>query len=238
MNAADVMSRNVIGISADAPLSQAVRLMIDHRISGLPVLDATGRPTGMLTEGDLLRRVETGTDGPRAGWLSIIFTPGRLAGDYVHTHGRHVADVMTPDVVSVPETMPLPELSVLMRARRIKRFRSRAMAWSWVSSAAPTWSAVLPRKLEQAARSAARRRHLRCPGRDWIGNLGASTFSYHCCHRWRSGDRWGCFRRARTRRVAGGGRERARREAGGKPAGLRGTELRDPDRRPEGEMAQ
>jgi len=121
MNAADVMSRNVIGISADAPLSQAVRLMIDRRISGLPVLDAAGRPIGMLTEGDLLRRVETGTEGRRAGWLSIIFAPGRLAGDYVHTHGRHVADVMTPDVVTVSETTSLSELSELMRTRRIKR---------------------------------------------------------------------------------------------------------------------
>lgn len=121
MNAADVMTRNVVAVSPDAPLSQAVRLMLDRRISGLPVLDTDGRPVGMLTEGDLIRRAETGTDAPRAGWLSIIFTPGRLAGDYVQTHGRRVADVMTPDVISVTETTPLSDVAELMRSRRVKR---------------------------------------------------------------------------------------------------------------------
>ena len=75
----------------------------------------------MLTEGDLLRRVETGTEGKRAGWLGIIFTPGRLAGEYVHTHGRRVGDVMTPEAISVQETASLAEVSELMRTRRIKR---------------------------------------------------------------------------------------------------------------------
>ena len=81
MNAVDVMSRTVIAISKDAPLSQAVRLMVDNHVSGLPVLDEAGEAVGMLTEGDLLQRVETGT-AAKAGWLSAIFAPGRLAGTY------------------------------------------------------------------------------------------------------------------------------------------------------------
>jgi CBS domain-containing protein len=121
MNAADVMSGTVIAVSRDAPLSQAVRLMVDNRISGLPVLDEAGRAVGMLTEGDLLQRAETGTAGKAPGWLSAIFTPGRLAGAYVHTHGRRVADVMTPDVIIVDEAVPLADLVELMRARRVKR---------------------------------------------------------------------------------------------------------------------
>jgi CBS domain-containing protein len=121
MNAADVMSRTVIAISKDAPLSQAVRLMVDERISGLPVLDADGHLVGMLTEGDLLQRVETGTAAKAPGWLSVIFTPGRLAGEYVQTHGRRVSDVMTPDPITIEETTPLAEVSELMRTRRVKR---------------------------------------------------------------------------------------------------------------------
>jgi len=98
MNVADVMSRSVIAISPDAPIAQAVRLMVEHRISGLPVIDTAGRAAGMLTESDLLRRVETGTEGQAPSWFESFFTPGRLAGHYIKTHGRHVSEVMTPNV--------------------------------------------------------------------------------------------------------------------------------------------
>ncbi len=121
MNAADVMSPTVIAISQDAPLSQAVRLMIDNRISGLPVVDTDGHAVGMLTEGDLLQRVETGTAGKSPGWLSVIFAPGRAAGVYVQTHGRRVGDVMTPDPIMINDATPLNEVSELMRTRRVKR---------------------------------------------------------------------------------------------------------------------
>ena len=121
MNAADVMSSTVIAISQDAPLSQAARLMIDNHISGLPVLDPAGHPVGVLTEGDLLQRGETGTAGKAAGWLATIFTPGRLAGTYVQTHGRRVSDVMTPDPITIDEATALADISELMRSRRVKR---------------------------------------------------------------------------------------------------------------------
>ena len=77
MNAGDVMSKTVIGVREDAPLAQALRLMLQNRISGLPALDPVGRPVGILTEGDLLRRAELGTlasrvpfgcCSPRAAW--------------------------------------------------------------------------------------------------------------------------------------------------------------------------
>jgi len=98
-----------------------VRLMIDNHISGLPVLDPAGHAVGVLTEGDLLQRIETGTAGKAPGWLSVIFTPGRLASTYVQTHGRRVSDVMTPDPITIDEATPLAEVSELMRTRRVKR---------------------------------------------------------------------------------------------------------------------
>ena len=61
MRAADVMTRQVITIPPDASILQAVRLMLQNRISGLPVVDEQGHPVGIVTEGDLLRRAETGT---------------------------------------------------------------------------------------------------------------------------------------------------------------------------------
>ncbi len=121
MNAAEIMSRKVVAISPDAPLAQAVRLMIESRVSGIPVVDAEGRAVGMLTEGDLLRRIETGTEGAAPGWFATLVMPGRLAGEYIQTHSRRVDEVMTSDVVTVGEDASLEEVVVLMRRHRIKR---------------------------------------------------------------------------------------------------------------------
>jgi CBS domain-containing protein len=120
MNAADVMSRSIISVGPDATIAAAIGLMIDNQISGLPVIDA-GKLVGMLTEGDLLRRGETGTGRQRSRWLEILMGPGRLAGEYVRTHGRRVAEIMTRDVISVTPDTALEEVVALMERRRIKR---------------------------------------------------------------------------------------------------------------------
>jgi CBS domain-containing protein len=121
MLAAELMSRSVVAISPDASLAHAIRLMIDHQVSGLPVIDTEGRAVGMLTEGDLLRRVETGTEGEASGWFASFFLPARQAEHYVRTHGRRVSEVMTPNMVCVEEDTPLSEVAALMQRKRIKR---------------------------------------------------------------------------------------------------------------------
>ena len=121
MKACDVMTRNIVGIGRGAAVSEAIRLMLEKRISGLPVLDEAGKLVGILTEGDLLRRSETGTERHRPRWLEFLMGPGRIAGEYVRTHGRKVEEVMTRDVVSVTEDTPLDEVVELMERRRIKR---------------------------------------------------------------------------------------------------------------------
>jgi len=121
MIAAEVMSRNVISVSRDMTIAAAIQLMLDHRISGLPVVDAAGKLVGMVTEGDLLRRAETGTERHRPRWLEILMGPGRLAGEYVRTHGRKVEEIMTRDLVSVTPDTALDEIVALMERRRIKR---------------------------------------------------------------------------------------------------------------------
>jgi len=121
MKASDVMSRNILSVGRDAPIAEAIRLMLDNQISGLPVIDTAGRLVGILTEGDLLRRSETGTERHRPRWLEILMGPGRLAGEYVRTHGRKVEEIMTRDLVSVTPDTPLDEIVALMERRRIKR---------------------------------------------------------------------------------------------------------------------
>jgi CBS domain-containing protein len=121
MNASDVMTRNILSVSPDATIAEAIRLMLDNRISGLPVIDQAGRLVGILTEGDLLRRGETGTERHRPRWLEILMGPGRLAEEYVRTHGRRIGEVMTHDPISVTPETPLKEIVELMERHRIKR---------------------------------------------------------------------------------------------------------------------
>jgi CBS domain-containing protein len=121
MIASDVMTRNVISVSPDATVADAVQLMLDRGISGLLVVDADGVLAGVVTEGDLLRRDELGTERRRSWWLRLIASPGRQAADFTRTHGRKVADVMTHDVISVPMDAPLEQIVALMEEHRIKR---------------------------------------------------------------------------------------------------------------------
>lgn len=90
MQVKDVMTRNVISVEASEPILKAARLMLQNRISGLPVIDATGKLVGIVTEGDFLRRGEIGTQRHRPKWLEFLVGPGRIAAEYVRASGRRV----------------------------------------------------------------------------------------------------------------------------------------------------
>lgn len=121
MFARDLMTTPAITIAPGATLDEALRLMISHRLSGLPVVDAAGRLVGVVTEGDLLRRTELGTGRKRARWLEFLLGPGAEAADYVREHGRRVEELMTDAPVSVEEDAAVSDLVDLMEKRHIKR---------------------------------------------------------------------------------------------------------------------
>jgi CBS domain-containing protein len=121
MLAKDVMTRTVATARPEANLAEVAARMVADHISGLPVVDDGGRLMGVITEGDLLRRWETGTETHHAGWIDLLLGPGRLANDYVQSHSRTVRDVMTEAVVSVTEDTPLADVVKLMEKRHIKR---------------------------------------------------------------------------------------------------------------------
>lgn len=121
MKAADLMTREIVTVGPETLLSDAIRLMLEHRVSGLPVVDGTGRLVGLLTEGDLLHRAETGTDTVRLGWLKALLARGRMAEQYAQTHGRRVRDVMTRDVLTVGEASPLDDVIRIMESRHVRR---------------------------------------------------------------------------------------------------------------------
>jgi CBS domain-containing protein len=121
MKARDVMTSPVISVEPDASVLEAVRIMLQRHISGLPVIDKEGRLVGMVTEGDFLRRAETGTQRRRPRWLEYLLGPGRLADEYTHSHGRRIHEIMTADPLTVGEDTPLDEIVRTMEKRRVKR---------------------------------------------------------------------------------------------------------------------
>ena len=121
MKAKDIMTRTVVSIDQDATVLQAARLMLQHHISGLPVVDKEGVLVGVLSEGDFLRRSETHTERRRSRWLEFLMGPGRIAGDYVHSHGNKVSEVMSSDLKTVGEEASLEDIVALMEKHRVKR---------------------------------------------------------------------------------------------------------------------
>ena len=121
MQVRDVMTRNVVTVRPDESILVAARLMLQHRVSGLPVVDDKEAVVGVVTEGDFLRRGEIGTTRRRPKWLEFIIGPGRLADEFVRSSGRKVAEIMTPDPYTIDEDASLESVVEAMERRRIKR---------------------------------------------------------------------------------------------------------------------
>jgi CBS domain-containing protein len=119
MQAANVMTFGAATIHPEASIEEAARAMLQNRISGLPVVDGSGKLVGMVTEGDLLRRQPGETDRPR--WLQLLLGSPRSGERIDLGHPQTVADVMTTHVISVREDTPVSQIADLMRRHGIKR---------------------------------------------------------------------------------------------------------------------
>jgi CBS domain-containing protein len=124
MRAMDIMTTDVITVDPDMTVQDLAKLLAERGISGAPVVDASGRLVGVVSEGDLLHRAEIGTarrhrERRRSWWLDDFASD--LARDYIRSHGRTVKDIMTRDVVTVTEDIDLGEVAALLEAKRIKR---------------------------------------------------------------------------------------------------------------------
>jgi CBS domain-containing protein len=121
MRVRDVMTYGVIGVPKGASLAEAVETMLRSRVSALFVFDADRALIGVLSEGDLLRRSELGSERKRPHWLEVLIGSGRLAEAYAHEHGRKVGEVMTGNVETIEEDADLSEAVDRMIHRHIKR---------------------------------------------------------------------------------------------------------------------
>jgi CBS domain-containing protein len=121
MQAGDIMSTRVVTVDEDASVAEIAAFMNRFRISAVPVVDDDNRVVGIVSEGDLMRRPETGTDRPPAWWLMLLLSSEEQAAKYVKTHGRRATEIMTHGVVTVSESATLEEVADVLERHRIKR---------------------------------------------------------------------------------------------------------------------
>jgi CBS domain-containing protein len=125
MRAMDVMTTNVITVDPDTSVQALAMLLSERGISGVPVIDRDARLVGVVTEGDLMHRAETGTERRtqrrRSRWHDMFGSDQESARDYVKSHGRKVSEIMTRDVIAVSDTTDLADVATLLETKRIKR---------------------------------------------------------------------------------------------------------------------
>jgi CBS domain-containing protein len=121
MRAHQIMTRPVITVTPEATIVDAANTMLQKHVSGLPVVDATGKLVGIVSEGDFIRRSEIGTQRKRGRFLKFILGPGKAATDFVHEHGRKVAEIMTSEPLTITEDTVMEEIVELMEKNNIKR---------------------------------------------------------------------------------------------------------------------
>jgi CBS-domain-containing membrane protein len=99
MTVEDVMTRDVITVSTATPIHEAARLMVEHGVSGLPVIDADGRLAGIISDGDLILRQRRRKETP---WWHSFFTNGeQIVREYQRAVGTTVGEVMSRPAVTI-----------------------------------------------------------------------------------------------------------------------------------------
>ena len=138
MKATDIMTSEVVAVSPDAPIADVATMMIDHRISAVPVVDQ-GELVGIVTENDLIRRVELGTERARPRWLHFLTSEETLLAEYVKAHGQTARDVMTPNVITVRPDAPVAEIADIMEFVTSSVCRSLTVNEWWELLAVRIW---------------------------------------------------------------------------------------------------
>ena len=121
MKAADVMVANVITVPVEASIGEVSEMLLNHHISGAPVVGGNGELVGIVSEGDLMRRPETGTARRPSWWLALLSSERASAAEYIKSHSRKVADVMTREVIRATRDTALGDIAALLERNRIKR---------------------------------------------------------------------------------------------------------------------
>jgi CBS-domain-containing membrane protein len=122
MKARDVMVSPVITAKPNASVKEVAQILLKNQVSAVPVVDDAYKLVGIVSEGDLMRRADLGTERHRSWWLAALFAEEEtLAAEYVKAHGQKVADVMSKRVVTAGPDAALNEIAGLLEKHSIKR---------------------------------------------------------------------------------------------------------------------
>lgn len=121
MQAKDIMTTSVVTVGTDTSVGDIAKILVRRRISAVPVVDAKGRIVGIVSEGDLMRRPESGTERKPSWWLSLFGASETRAAEFVKSHGLKASDVMTRNVVTAAEDSTLAEIATKLETHHIKR---------------------------------------------------------------------------------------------------------------------
>src|ERR1039458_8936864 len=116
--AREFMTNKVITVSPDASIQEIARLLLDHSISAVPVVDALGAPIGIVSEGDLIGRTEADRDARRDWWLDLLAEGEALAPEFLTnlaSQRKTARDIMTAPVVTIDEATEVAEIVDLLQ---------------------------------------------------------------------------------------------------------------------------
>jgi CBS domain-containing protein len=116
----EIMTRSPFSVRPENSILQAGELMLQHDISGLPVVDSDGHVVGVVTERDFMRCAAACGD-VRPRWLEVFIGRTQLNDGAAQRRESRIADVMTRDPVTATEEMPIEDVVRLMDTHRIKR---------------------------------------------------------------------------------------------------------------------
>ena len=121
MKARDVMVSPVITVKPDCSVRDLARLLVERRISAVPVVNDRGQVAGIVGEGNLMHRSETDTERRHPWWLRTFMAPSTLAAEFAKAHGRRVSDIMVRNVITADPDTPLCDIAILLEKNAIKR---------------------------------------------------------------------------------------------------------------------
>jgi CBS-domain-containing membrane protein len=121
MKARDVMVAPVITVKPYSTVKEVAKTLVDRRISAVPVVDNAGKLVGIVSDGDLMHRAETGTERRYRWWIRLMGGDASLPADYIKAHGCKAADIMTQNVITAAPETPLDEIAGMLERNSIKR---------------------------------------------------------------------------------------------------------------------
>lgn len=121
MKARNLMSTRPVAVSAETPVGAIAELLAERGISAVPVMDESGQPLGIVTEGDLIRRLADQAPGPLTWFFRMFGSSRSLSERFAKAHGAVARDVMSRNLITVGEDASAEEVAQLMERHNIRR---------------------------------------------------------------------------------------------------------------------